>query len=71
MACGAREVVVAAWLEKRSFFGDGGEKSSGLAKAVGGVEGAGWVSWPVRAVAFAAGAVAVRAPGCPVWLPWG
>ena len=51
------------------LFGAGGEKSSDLAEAVGGVEGAGWVSWPVRAVAVGADAVAVRTPGCPVWLP--
>ena len=41
-------MVVSAALEKRSFFGAGGEGSSGLAGSCGGVDGAGWVSWGVR-----------------------
>ena len=41
-------MVVSAALEKRSFFGAGGEGSSGLAGSCGGVDGAGWVSWPFQ-----------------------
>ena len=37
-----------ATCEKRSFFGAGGEGPAWWAALVGGVEGSGWVSWPVR-----------------------